>query len=105
MVEEIETVVWACPFCDKEYDEEDDAQECLIKCSEPPTSIDAKRFSCDICKSIYVIKQDAQDCEKDHKEKEDSYYVDYLVAKDKRKLQDAADHRSQTRLCGNTRRW
>lgn len=100
MVKVEETTKWKCPYCDKLYDDEDDAEDCASDCVdvESPTEVDEVNYYCEICENNYDEYSLASDCEEKHKEGKDSEYKDYLDNLERQKLVIASQHKEQRKL-------
>jgi len=93
MVEYEQKSCWTCPYCNKEYDNEDDAYDCARDCADIDYPSEEKKTICicQFCKKKFDKEEDAEKCEEEHKENDDEFYS-------KVKLQEASEHPSQKRL-------
>lgn len=98
MVSIIEKDIWACPYCNKEYDRYEDALECVQECANIDYPKESKNsiFACDYCKKQYSDEGEAEECEEDHAENQDEFFS-------KVKLKQAGEHPSQRRLGGSSK--
>jgi hypothetical protein len=100
MVEIIEEKVWMCPYCDKEYNNEADAEECATECCDIDSPIEDTRttFKCEMCKKIFNENDDAEECEEEHTEDKDRFYKNYEKNIDLARLEQIANHPNQSKL-------
>ena len=95
-----QTILYVCPYCNEEYKDEDDAQDCANDCV-PADDIIEKKISnheCEMCHKTYKVIKKAIDCEVKHKEKDDLHYNNYLDEQSLLKLKKASKHKEQTKL-------
>ena len=95
--------IYKCPYCGKEYDNYDDAEDCADECHEIEDPICLQEGSeglwgCDICKQQFDSEEDALDCETRHKEANDLYLGQYEFEQTREKLDEAANLYGQRRL-------
>ena len=100
MVKEDYYIVWICPYCDREYDEECDARYCANNCAdiESPEEKEVGKFTCEYCNEIYEEYDDAFACEEAHIKNEDIHHINFEAARSFDKLKEAAEHPFQTRI-------
>ncbi len=100
MVEQNDNI-YTCPYCDSDFDEYSDAEECAEEChmQNVQSPIENKReFICKYCDNKYTPYKYAEDCEKMHVKNKDIYYHNYMQRKSLELLAKAAAHPSQQNL-------
>lgn len=93
MVEYEEKQIWNCPYCDKEYEDEDDALECANECADIdyPTEDTKTIYICEYCEKRFEDEEEAEGCEENHIENQDEFYS-------KISLKKAQEHPNQLKL-------
>ena len=92
---------YKCPYCEKVYDDWNDAMECAAECVNPdePIKINYKKpYICEMCGNDYKQLKNAEMCEKTHKKLDDKHYQNFLIKQNFLELKKAAEHESQTKL-------
>ncbi len=89
--------VYKCPYCGKEYNTEEDAEDCIENCNENKDIIFTENFvyTCEVCKKDYMRKVEAEQCEKKHSTMQKEEIKD---AEEKLKLIKASTHKEQKKL-------
>jgi hypothetical protein len=100
MVKDEIYTVYGCPYCNKEYDDEEDAEECARECIdiESIICIDKSLFICEICNSKYKEEGYAENCEKNHEKNNDKQYKLFTEITEKNRLLQNANHPNQVKL-------
>jgi hypothetical protein len=102
MVKESCKTIYCCPYCNEEYDDESEAEDCARDCVDidPVEEKEINSFECEYCHKVYLEDDKAFDealqCEQKHVTKEDIYFCN-----DKRKLIEAGNNIYQDKLIGD----
>ena len=85
--------IWKCPYCEKDYDNENDAYECARECADidSPEEDEKSIYGCEYCGKKFNDEDDAESHEKLHKENKDDAYT-------KVKLKEAGEHPNQSKI-------
>jgi len=94
---------YECPYCNEIYDTHIDADCCADDChsNDRLDIIEHERvlrFQCEMCGKEYKKSSKAENCEEKHKKNNDKCYIKYQQEQSRLKLEEAANHKDQTKL-------
>ena len=92
---------YKCPYCDTKHGDEDDVIECIKEHLFQERNIDNYEnilYECEMCKKRFKYNKEAIDCEKNHKEKDDLYYGEFIMKEGYKKLEAASMAKGQEKL-------
>lgn len=93
MVKYEEESFWTCPYCGKEYNNENDANECAEECADidRPREDTKTVYVCEFCEKKYDKEEEAKVCEEHHAKNNDDCYS-------KEMLRRTSEHPGQKKL-------
>ena len=100
MVKEKLIDIFKCPYCNRKYDNEDDAEDCRDDCLEKDDIIsdEESRYSCEYCEKEYNHEGQAKSCETYHINRQDNFYLEYEFKRGRSKLDEHAKNPYQDKL-------
>ena len=91
---------YKCPYCGHFYRHFNDAMSCAEECAdvESPEDETLEMFQCEMCGKESEREDEMNECEAEHKERNDVHYMEYIYKKEMEKLIEASKHPSQKKL-------
>jgi hypothetical protein len=94
------TTKWRCPYCNREYNTEDRAQECANDCVDidSPEEVIEEVYCCDYCGAKSEHENEIKNCEIEHEKKCDKHWQKVQENFKWELLSKAGRHPSQKKL-------
>lgn len=104
MTIEITRHVFICPYCEKEYETYDQAEDCALDCADIEyPDMDGKdvwEYKCSLCGKVYDDEFDAEECEREDMEDNPELAEKMESIRSRERLKLAAEHPGQRHLFG-----
>jgi hypothetical protein len=88
-------------LCGTEYENEDEAWDCIRECQDmgdTPDEVEVNGFVCEFCGDDFEFYKNAKDCEQTHEENQDNFWLARQRKEEMARLEAAASHHDQKRV-------